>query len=267
MPQSEKQRVLLVGHSHLGVWGVHRARVHVPADAPEFALKRISDTPRVIDGLSCLLPEQPGNGLLGGIKAFAAGRTLVMLWRGGYHVARFIVIEQPGFDFILSDEPQLGFDPNARLVPETLVEAALKPAADDLWHWLSAIAQLGPGGPDRIIVAATPPPKGDSAFVAARLEGELGQGAVDKLNNGNNQYGLCSPATLCKVWKLLMRGYKNVAERLGAEFLPVPPDCQDANGCLRQVFYGRDVTHANEAWGELFLRHLNGYLDRTEWSS
>jgi hypothetical protein len=252
MPDS----VLLVGHSHLSVFDLHR-RLD-PPDSPPFLLKTISDSPRLVEGLSCL---RPAESQADGLKEFCGGRTVVLLWRGGYHHAKFAVVASPQFDFLLSDDPDSEIDPATAIVAEAMVEAVLKPAADDLLGCLSYLKALEPLPPKRIIVAAIPPPKGDMDFIRARIGAEFGADLAQKLHDAFPEIDIISPMTMLKIWKLLMRMNKRTALEAGVEFLDIPPGSQDEHGFLLPEYYSHDVTHANAAWGNLFLSHLNNYLD------
>jgi hypothetical protein len=55
-----------------------------------------------------------------------------------------------------------------------------------------------------------------------------------------------------------MRAHAQMAEKLGAAFLPLPPGCQDPDGFLAPE-YAADITHANAKFGELLLEHIASY--------
>lgn len=46
------------------------------------------------------------------------------------------------------------------------------------------------------------------------------------------------------------------AQKFGCKFLPVPEISLAPNHTLPEIFCADDVTHANEAFGEIMLEHL-----------
>ena len=62
------------------------------------------------------------------------------------------------------------------------------------------------------------------------------------------------------MWCVTQSMMREIAERHGAEFVPTPREAQTPEGFLRQEFWGRDITHANENLGRLVLSRLRPYL-------
>jgi hypothetical protein len=256
--EMDNNSVVLVGQSHLGVFGLHRHPQHAPADAPPFMLKTIAEQPRLIEGISCLYPAQSQ---ADGFREFCPGKTVIMVWRGGFHQAKFCVIAEPQFDFLLSDDPSCTVDPTLTPVPEAMVEEILRPVRQDLENWLHFFKGLGAAGPKRVIVSAVPPPKGDEDYLREKIKGEFPPEICQKLDDPASGFGVTKALTMLKIWKLMTRITKETALGLGAEFLDSVPECHDEIGFLKREYYSNDVTHANAGWGQLLLGHINKYLD------
>jgi hypothetical protein len=63
-----------------------------------------------------------------------------------------------------------------------------------------------------------------------------------------------------KVWKALVSVYGALALRHGARVIPPPAEAADAAGLLAPEFWGIDVTHANAAYGRLYLEKIVSHL-------
>jgi len=216
-------------------------------------LRLLRPDPFRVEAVSALMPPSVDHDLLllSAIRDMSEQKTLVMLWTGGAIYYNFLLMEPPGFDFVLSRQAAGEVDLSRPVLAEALVEEVLKETAGHLRRFLKSVLELGELGPARIIVAATPPPKGDYNFIREVIAREFDEDAVARVS---------PPSLMLKLWYLEMALKKEVVLDLGLEFLEFPLECQDEFGFLDRKFYQNDCTHANMVWGEAFLAHLFEYL-------
>ncbi|HXT07831.1 MAG TPA: hypothetical protein VN715_12945 [Roseiarcus sp.] len=221
----------------------------------------VSPGPPKIEALLLYMGLMSPEKIVDVITEHANEKILVLLWQGNFHLSEYLILRQPMFDFVYSSEPALPLLRENIIVPEAMVEAAFERPLGDLHHWINKIRARRPDI-RRIIVAATPPPKGDEEFVRLRIQREFGLQRQEQLDTGS-EYAVCAAVVRYKLWALFMRGYKKCAQSLDAEYLHIPVAAQDESGFLRPEFYEDDVTHANRRYGDLFLQHLQNYLQKT----
>jgi hypothetical protein len=158
----------------------------------------------------------------------------------------FALIRHPRpFDFQLSAEAGLPFDPAAEPITEAMMRAALESALDRDRARLREIARImGPG----VIQIESPPPLADDGRIAALADGYFRERGIATLG--------VAPAPLrYKMWRLHSRIVADTCTELGLRYLPVPPETQDERGFLLPELAG-DATHGNEAYGEAIIRAL-----------
>lgn len=61
-----------------------------------------------------------------------------------------------------------------------------------------------------------------------------------------------------KLWLVLQDLMEEAATAAGCRFEPVPGDCMDAAGFLKDEYAADDVSHANALYGDLFWKQLVG---------
>ena len=251
---------LIVGHSHLHCLG---APLTPAALTKPFIplVKTLELGPIALMAMPYQAPDGETAPMLQAIAERSEGAALVMLWQGNQHYIRFILVERPPFDFVLSSEPERPLEADCRLEPESLVEEAMRFAGAELEAWLRSVRAAAPRL-ERIIVAATPPPKGDDEFLRTRLSMEFDDNDLAALRQAGDKVMICPRGVRYKLWALLMRIHRDVAAANNAEFLDLPVGCQDSEGFLARQFYAEDVTHANGKYGALFRRHLLAHLSR-----
>ncbi len=59
-----------------------------------------------------------------------------------------------------------------------------------------------------------------------------------------------------KLWKILIDAYENYAARNGLAFVAPPSEARSEDGLLADRYRGHNVTHANGAYGRLYLGKL-----------
>jgi hypothetical protein len=249
---------LILGHSHLACLGVPQAP---RAGSKPFTpyIKTLGAGPISLSAMPYQAPEDETLPMLDAIAGRSEGAALVMLWQGNLHYIKFLLVERPPFDFVLSTEPDRPLERDCCLEAESLVEESLSAAGAELDGWLRSVRAAAPRL-ERLVVAATPPPKGDDEFIKARLSLEFDDNDLAALRENEGSVTICPRGVRYKLWALLMRIYRSVAIENGADFLGLPPNCQDGEGFLAPEFYGADVTHANARYGAYFRDHLLAYL-------
>lgn len=182
----------------------------------------------------------------------APGHDIFISWKGNQHLAEHIFASDPTFDFVLSDEPDRELEEDAVIVPEEMIRAKFEPSLRDLDLLLRTTLRV-PG--TRIFLCGTPPPKEDQDAIRARLAYEI-KFYANHFGRDVAVVPLNSPEKMYKMWSVLQTVTRDVAIRNGAGFIPIPPECQTGAGFLKREFWAEDVTHANQAYGRLFLDHI-----------
>lgn len=251
---------LIVGHSHLHCLGAPAAPdVRTQPFLP--LVKTLDTGPIALLAMPYQAPDGETAPMLQAIAERSEGAALAMLWQGNQHYIRFVLVERPPFDFVLSSEPNRPLEADCRLEPESLVEEAMRFAGVELDAWLRSVRAAAPRL-ERLVVAATPPPKGDDEFLRARLSLEFDDNDLAAMREAGDKVMICPRGVRYKLWAMLMQINRYVAAANDAEFLDLPVGCQDSEGFLAREFYAEDVTHANGKYGTLFRRHLLAHLSR-----
>jgi hypothetical protein len=119
------------------------------------------------------------------------------------------------------------------------------------------LKRLATGGLNRIALIGTPPPKGDNEALRAVLrhpdaqnEANFAQVAA-QLGQPLETIPITDPYVRLKLWYLLQDMLAEKARIRGLMFIPVPKEVQDADGFLECEFWASDVSHANEAYGNV----------------
>jgi hypothetical protein len=110
------------------------------------------------------------------------------------------------------------------------------------------IAALKKATRAQVFHLATPPPKGDNAYIKSKINRYR-----DKVIG---EYDI-NPSTIrLKLWQLEMQALSDVCRGYGISFLPPPVEAVDEAGFLRVDYYADDGTHANKKYGILVLSQL-----------
>jgi len=240
--------VLIAGHSHTAC-----LQAGPVGSSDGSALVKVGHSSQRIFGLAAGLPRS--RAYWESVVHHARGKVTAILWHGDRPVAQHLF--RPGIDVTLSEYPDLPCDPKAQLVPEAALKITLAAGHDRLAALIDAIKQNG-GFP---LVCGTPPPKEDETLIRRALLPEF-KGLLDEMEASADTVPLASPALRFKIWALTQSMLRDLAQKHGAGFFPVPPALQTERGFLRPEFSASDVVHANERYGEIFLSGLITLIDQ-----
>lgn len=163
---------------------------------------------------------------------------------GNVHNVLALMRHPRPFDFILLGEDGPPPDAAAELIPEALVRASLTEKLQPDLARLRLLREIA--GP--FVHIESPPPVRDERFIAARAESWFRDRAA-------GDFAVAGPGLRWRMWRLTSRLMQGAAEALGARFMPVPVETQDAGGFLKLEF-AADPTHGNGAYGAALIRKL-----------
>ncbi|WP_139825340.1 hypothetical protein [Mycobacterium conspicuum] len=176
------------------------------------------------------------------------GADVGIIWGGNEHNILYFFEAETPFDF-LSAHVRI-MNPSA----EIMSRAAIRHSFQELsFNGLgSALKRLMSRGLNRIALVGTPPPKDDNEALRALLKTEeffVSKAAL--LGQSVETIPITDPYVRLKLWYLLQDMLAEEARTRGAMFIPVPEEVQDADGFLKREFWASDVSHANEAYGNV----------------
>lgn len=192
------------------------------------------------------------------VIALTAAHRVAISWMGNQHNSKYMLLEPPGFDFMLTQQPDLPIDLGVPLVPEQAVRESFAATFLGLRWMLGQIAQRGGIKP---VLIGTPPPKGDNDAVRALLARERHFVRVaEQMGASLDHVAMSAPLLRVKLWRLLQQMMAEIAAEHGLAFWPTPSAAEDAEGFLRREYWSQDATHANAVFGKLMLRDMERRL-------
>jgi hypothetical protein len=247
----QEKPLVLAGHSHINCFGIPNSK-----DGGS-ELIELRKAPLVF-GLRAPMPRP--DDFVSTMSRLLAGKQVAILYSGW---DQLLFPPDPLFDFVSSEFPSLPTDPTARILPEAFVLAH-----DSIRHFpfflRADFERLRQGGLNDLVILCPPPPKGDNEEIRARMNFETI--LVDRAKSMGldlTSAPITPPFIRLKMWRLVRRIYEQEAASTGALFVGVPPLSQDRYGFLKEEFWAPDVTHANAAYGELYLEYLLNALHLT----
>ena len=124
-----------------------------------------------------------------------------------------------------------------------------------------AIEIIRKGRASQITLLATPPPKADDRRLRLRLTVEPPfKAKLEEAGLDATSIPLTPPRVRLKLWALMQRQMKSVAKDFGLSYVQVPQEAQDEDGFLKEEYWAGDVSHANRAYGDLFLSKIERWL-------
>jgi hypothetical protein len=178
------------------------------------------------------------------------GADVGIIWGGNEHDVCYLFESGMRFDFL--SEHVRKMNPSAQIISRVAIRDRLQQTSfNDLDLVLK---RLTTGGVNRIALIGTPPPKDDHkarrAFLRQPGEAHFVNRAA-QLGLSVETISITDPYVRLKLWYLLQDMLAEEARTRGLMFIPVPKEVQDADGFLKREFWASDVTHANEAYGNV----------------
>lgn len=240
----DRTPIVVAGHSHVICFGI------VPAK--EARLIELRPEPRVL-GVQAPFLDMEAEALAETISTLARGHRLVVLWSGW---SDLLFMGDPLFDFVSSEFPGLPLEPGATPVPEAMVRTheSLRHYPNMMVHYLKRFRRAGIRN---LTVLSQPPPKRSSDVIRQRLFTE--NILVDRakaLGFDIRTVPITPPFIRLKLWALIHQMNRAAAKEVGAAYVPVPREAQDEHGFLREEYWYKDVMHANDRYGRLYLDHV-----------
>ncbi len=162
---------------------------------------------------------------------------------GAVHGVVGMLVHPRRFDFVLPWEPALALDPAAEVLPALAVRGMLESLMAEYLVLMGALRQLCRGP---MFQLEPPPPYADAQRMYADIPWELYPGMCREISPASLRY---------KLWRLHSRIISDWCKASGVTFVTCPKVAVDAEGFLREPYYG-DGAHANEAYGELLLGQM-----------
>jgi hypothetical protein len=245
--RSSELPIVVAGHSHtVALVG------HVEVDAPtlrpaperEAVYGFYGPSPRLADYWDAL-------------AASVTDRVVGLSWKG-HEPALFLIEAETPFDFIYNNDPSLGVDEGAYLVPESLVKASYRFSMDEL---ADLIPRLHRSGAEAVALLGSPPPKRDADIRAGIREEPYFRDLIAGLGTSFDQVRVASERLRLKLWRVLQDSLAEIARSNQAIYIPPPATCMDPDGFLLHEYSGGDATHANYAYGAIALTELKRRLN------
>ena len=176
---------------------------------------------------------------------------MVISIAGTLHNVLGLLEHEKPFDFFTRGDETMTLAEGRVVVPQNTLWDTFKGMADPKHR----IVALRDEACCRVYHLATPPPKEDGEFIRARVARYRDRLVAEA--------GVNPAATRLKLWKLEMRVLADLCAELNMHLLLSPAEAQTPAGFLKPEYYGKDATHANDAYGELVLRQLEAVAEAT----
>jgi hypothetical protein len=109
----------------------------------------------------------------------------------------------------------------------------------------------------RLVVAGSPPPKGDEAELIRLVQSEwYYRDQASRLGLRLEDVGITPGPIRLKLWRVTQDLMAEAARRHGCDFFSVPDEAIDESGFLKRELWAEDATHANAIYGRIMLDAL-----------
>jgi hypothetical protein len=235
-------RLIRAGHSHLGAI----AKRNVFSGPSELVVGPRGDGTLIMAG-----PWPRDMTYWDTLADLGMGADVGIIWGGNEHNLCYFFEAETPFDF-LSAHVRI-MNPSAQIMSRAAIRQRFQQISfNDLD---STLKRLATGGLNRIALIGTPPPKGDNEALRALLKTEeffVSRAAL--LGQSVETIPITDPFVRLKLWYLLQDMLAEEARIREVMFIPVPKEVQDPDGFLKQEFWASDVSHANEAYGNVMYK-------------
>ena len=248
----QQRQLLIAGDSHVKAFGIPLKSADGSVE-----LVRVNET---VCGVASAWPRD-FNEYWDAVATFAQDRCVAVSWGGNRHLAHYLFAPSPLFDFLIAEQPDLPLDESALIVPEEAIRAFIVSPIRNMERRVASLRNVAA----QVLVPGTPPPKDDDAFIRNRFSKEPHFVRMAENLGVSLDEVPFSPALLrLKMWIVMQSLLREMAERTGSIFIPVPSPALTEKGFLHPDCYADDVTHANENFGKIMLKEL---LATCEWSN
>lgn len=151
------------------------------------------------------------------------------------------LIEHPEPFAVVAPGWQEGALDGRQIIPATTLRAVLAERLIRFAHIPATLREMFPDA--RLVIVNPPPPQGDRAKILA----------TPTVFANDIHRGLAPDALRLAVHAVQTGIYRDLALRLGADFLTTPDRALTPEGLLAAKYCGRDPTHGNTAFGRLML--------------
>jgi hypothetical protein len=252
IPATEgKNSLLIAGDSHITSFGIP-----LKSEDDAHYVESLKQHGEDVLGLVGAWPRQFDN-YWAAAQEHAEGRMIAVFWGGNVHLSSYLFAPTPLFDFVASDNPDLPLDETATIVPEEAIRVFFARQIQGQIQLLKNRVEALKSIAVKVLVSGTPPPKEDDTFIRGRFATEPHFGRVAaQMGLKPGEVPLSPPLLRLKLWMALQGLLRDMADETETVFVPVPASTQTGLGFLHPSFYANDVTHANQAYGNVMLAEL-----------
>jgi hypothetical protein len=192
-----------------------------------------------------------------GTQLFDEMDHIVVLWPGAQLSTHMTLAIGPEFDVILPDERDRSVPTGVEIVPTGAVEELIWATLEKDPIYRAASALIGSSHAVGKLSFLAPPPPLPIEAVRERLAVEpFFTRKAEQLGIDLTMARLVPDCVRVKVWKVLVSVYKALAEQHGARLILPPTEAADEIGTLASDYWSNDVTHANRAYGRLYIEKI-----------
>lgn len=172
--------------------------------------------------------------------------VIVTLFGGNHYNVLGLIQHTIPFDVMMPDDPAPTI-PGAQIIPHRLMRDVFATRCEtDVAPQLAALRAATTA---RMICLLPPPPKQDTAHILK------GAGTFFR-SRGVADLGVSPAGLRLKLWQMEQDALAAWCGAKAITVLPPPRDAVDSEGYLDRLYYHKDATHANTAYGALVLRDL-----------
>jgi hypothetical protein len=180
----------------------------------------------------------------------SVGKTLVFVWNGNQHIARFLFQDDP--EIVIYGQKDAVFSPRS-----SHLASIQKLRSSFEWSFIELVELLNMHhDPTQVLVLGTPPPK-RNVFVMDNVMNELYfVNLMKEMGITKEEVRLSKEFFRLRLWQIIQDRLREIANSVGAAFVGVPSFAKDSEGFLLDQFAAADTSHANGAYGDSFYSYL-----------
>ena len=258
------QRIIVVGQSHArALIDGYESLAGAPGSLPpgvetSFIISRPDRVIRYSWSTDGYVTDKPKKALLD-VVAKCDPTRVVLAWGGNQMNLRALVATDRPFDVLLpspeSTDPADPADPATELIPCAAVARFVRLRLEQNEMLGELIADCAKR--TRPMGLLLPPPPIPEPAVRQRIADEpYFSRVLAELGTTASDIPIVPDAVRQRLWVVMTTAYRSFAQKNDVTVLEPPADGFDTNGMLVSNCWGRDVTHANSAYGALALQRV-----------